>query len=62
MVNLNEILNFGIPALLVLIAFGFIYTKFIDPWLMPHLLRFWDYLSNKEVSTSTGKREITYES
>jgi hypothetical protein len=58
--NLDEILNFAIPALLLIIAFGFCYTKFIQPWIVPHLIKFWEYLNNTQ-ATNHSVKEVTYE-
>lgn len=60
MATLDSILNFAIPALLILIALGFIYTKFIKPWVVPHLIRLWEYLNDSQ-SHTTHVKEVTYE-
>jgi uncharacterized membrane protein len=58
--QLDAILNFAIPALLILIALGFVYTKFIKPWIVPHLIKFWEYLNDSQ-SHTTHVKEIAYE-
>jgi hypothetical protein len=63
MTSLEEILNWGIPTLLILIAVGFIYTKFIGPWVMPMLAKIWDSINgtNQESSNNPRMKEISYE-
>jgi hypothetical protein len=60
MPTIDEILNFGIPFLLLLIAFGFIYTKFLSPWVVPWLVKFVEWLKGTNIESS-NKKEITYE-
>jgi len=60
MATLDSILNFLIPLLLMLIAFGFVYTKFLQPWVVPHLIKFWEYLQGP-AHQNNAAREITYE-
>jgi len=58
---LDSILNFAIPALLIVIAFGFVYVKFIGPYVVPWLVQLWEWLKGKETTTTSGKKEIIYE-
>jgi hypothetical protein len=44
MPTLDQILNFGIPALLIIITLGFLWVKFIEPWCLPMLSKFWEWL------------------
>lgn len=62
MVNFDEILNVGIPILLILIAVGFVYTKFLGPWLVPHLKNLWIWMNGQTLPTlGSNKKEIVYE-
>ena len=45
--NLDEALNVGIPILLILITLGFVYTKFLEPWVTPHILKLWNKMKEK---------------
>ena len=60
--NLDAFLNFLIPAILLLIALGFVYTKFLKPWVVPHLIQLWEYIqnSNQQREGMVGK-ELAYE-
>jgi len=60
MATLDSILNFLIPLLLMLIAFGFVYTKFLKPWVVPHLIKLWEYSQGTHQNNNIA-REITYE-
>ena len=67
MASIDEVLNFAVPAILLLIAFGFIYTKFLKPWVIPWLKEMWDKLNepNQNVSRDShsrfSKKEIAYD-
>jgi hypothetical protein len=63
MAYLDSILNFGIPAILILITLGFLYTKVIQPWVLPLLAKLWEWMkgNKEEGSPATTKREIIYE-
>lgn len=63
MATLDSILNFAIPAILILIAVGFVYTKFIQPWVVPHLIKLWEKIreSGNNPQTENTRREIVYE-
>ena len=59
---LDSTLGWLIPALLIVVAVGFIYTKFINPWVVPHLIRFWHWLQGRQQEGDvTRTREITFE-
>ena len=60
MASLDEVLNFLVPAVLVLIAGGFIYTKFVSPWIIPHAKKLWEWLQGEEQQT-TKNRVIVYD-
>jgi len=60
MASLDSILNFAIPAILILVAFGFIYTKFLKPWVVPWVISFWEWIQGKEMPTIHRKKEIVY--
>lgn len=60
MASLDSVLNFVIPAILIVIALGFIWTKFIEPWVLPHAKRFWEYLQGQN-SKITRQKEVVYE-
>lgn len=57
--TIDSVLNFAIPALLVLIVVSFAWSKIIDPLLMPSITKLWDYL-NGEADKSRYK-EIVYD-
>jgi len=64
MASFDETLNFAIPAILILIAIGFIYIKFLQPFVIPMLSRFWEWAKGNAEPVQTighNKREITYE-
>ena len=64
MANLDEILNFAIPALLIIVVCAFIYTKFLKPWLLPHLVNLWEWITKPRErggSDNPGKKEIIFE-
>lgn len=64
MAGLNETLNWLIPTVLLLVAGGFVYTKFFQPFVLPMLSGVWEWISSKSDSSpkvSKGKREISFE-
>ena len=61
--NLEDILNFAIPTLLLLIALGFVYVKFLSPWVIPMLSRLWEWAKGTTANRTEGefrRREISY--
>lgn len=59
--DIDTILNWAIPALLILIVAGWLYTKLLLPWVVPHIVNAWNRMRDKqEEAQSTGK-EIVYE-
>lgn len=63
MATLDEILNFGIPALLVIIVLGFLWVKFIEPWVIPMISRLWEKVNEKKEESEQKKytKDILYE-
>lgn len=63
MASLDSILNWAIPTLLILVAFGFVYTKFLSPYLVPHLVKLWAYMNGegRQVTVDNRRKEIVYE-
>ena len=57
MASLDEILNVGIPALLIIVALGFIWTKMLEPWAWPIIQKAWASIKEKQ-ETQDGK--VTY--
>ena len=62
MASLDEILNFAVPAILILIVLGFVYTKFLEPMIIPWLKRMWEKTNTptQEGGSSFRKKEIVY--
>ena len=58
MASLDSVLNFAIPALLIAIAIGFIYMKFLEPYLVPLIMKMWNYQSDKP--NEHKQKEIIY--
>jgi hypothetical protein len=62
MANLDQILNIAIPTLLFLIVFGYIYTKLLEPWVVPHLRNLWEWIKGGGTAIHMPqKKEIIYE-
>jgi hypothetical protein len=63
MANLDQIMNWGIPTLLLLIAIGFIWTKFLQPWVFPMFAKMWEWIKNSQEPThnTSNRKEIAYE-
>lgn len=62
--GLDEALNIGIPALLIIIVLGFVWTKFLEPFCWPVVLKMWAAMKAKnegEDGRVTTGREIVYE-
>ena len=60
MPTLDSILNFAIPTLLILIAIGFVYIKFLSP-LTPQIKKILEWLQGNSQTQEHRMREITYE-
>lgn len=61
MASFDQTLNVGIPLLLLAVAVGFVYTKFLNPFLLPLLKKLWDSVKGKKEDNQISVREITYE-
>lgn len=56
----SQVLSWGIPALLLIIAVGFIYVKFIGPYVVPLLKRLIDWGKGQQ-EENTAQKELTFE-
>lgn len=64
MASLDEILNVGIPLLLIIIVLGFLWTKFFRPFVLPMLSDMWNKASEKREEAQQNKqygKDILYE-
>lgn len=63
MSGIDDTLNWAIPALLIIIALGFVYTKLINPYVTPLLINFWNWAKGSTERQELGqhRREIIYE-
>jgi len=60
--TLDQIMNIVIPALLIIVVIGFVWTKFIEPWVLPMLIKLWDKMKgDPDKEHITHIKEITYE-
>ena len=65
--SIDQALNFGIPAILILVVLGFVWTKMLEPWVMPMLVKLWGWAKDQmtkdkgEDGTVTRGRDIVYE-
>jgi hypothetical protein len=57
----DKILNFAIPALLILVVIAFVWTKMIGAWLGPQLAKFWQWLKGEGEAQQHKRKEIVYE-
>lgn len=57
--TIDAVLNFTIPSLIVLIVVSFVWSKIIDPLLMPSIRKLWDYINGE--NENSKYREIVYE-
>jgi hypothetical protein len=59
---LDEILNWGIPALLIIITLGFLWTKFISPWVVPMVQNIFEWISGADTSSIIKPtKEVQYD-
>lgn len=58
----DDVLNIGIPALLIIITLGFLWVKFIEPWVLPMLARMWGKITESTDNPSPRGKEIVYDS
>ena len=58
---MEEALDWGIPALLIIVTLGFIYTKFFEPYVTSLLKKLWEWFKaqNNPEASQKGK-EIVY--
>jgi hypothetical protein len=62
MTTFDTIMNIAVPTILILIAFGFVYMKFLRPFVMPWLIKLWLWITGQnQESTINHKKEIIYE-
>lgn len=63
MATLDEILNIGVPALLILIILGFLYVKILEPYVVPMFAKLWARITEKREEKETIRygKEIIYE-
>jgi hypothetical protein len=59
--DFDSVMNFLVPAVLLLIAAGFIYIKFISPWVVPMLSRLWEWVKGSGSSERSIRKEISFE-
>ena len=57
----DDILNVGIPILLVIIVLGFLWVKMIRPWVVPIILSMWERFSNRPQTETKYGKDIVYE-
>lgn len=57
--TIDSILNWAVPILLLLIAFGFVYIKFLQPYVIPLFIKLGENLKGNEKNSL--KKEIIYE-
>ena len=64
MATLDEILNIGIPFLLIAIVLGWLYVKLFSPYVIPMLKNLYEWMngrSENNTSNAPVKKEIIYE-
>lgn len=62
MATLDQILNIGVPALLIIIIIGFIWIKFLNPFVVPMFSRLVEYFRGKSIKLpGSNRKEISYE-
>jgi len=61
MTTIDSVLNYGIPILLIIIVLGFIWIKFIQPYVLPMLQNLFEWMKGKNENKQTKySREIIY--
>jgi len=58
MAGIDTALNIAVPTILILIVISFVWSKIIDPLLMPHLKKLWEYMN--EAGETKHTKEIIY--
>lgn len=57
----EEVMNIGIPALLIIIVLGFLWIKFLEPWVFPMLSKLWLWISGAAKTEDVPiRKEISY--
>ena len=60
--SFDSVLNWLIPALLILVVVWFIWSKFLQPTLWPAIVKLWNKLFGEKREDTGGKnKEITFE-
>lgn len=59
--TLDEVLNIGIPILLIVIVLGFLWVKFIEPWVVPMVVRLWEKMKGDPNQQQRYGKDIVYE-
>lgn len=57
----DDVLNIGIPALLIIIVVGFLWVKFIEPWVVPMFARLWEKMKGDGTQQTKYGKDIVYE-
>ena len=57
--TIDAVLNFTVPALIILIVISFVYSKIFEPLLMPHLRKAWEYMRGE--NDNSKYKEIIYD-
>ena len=58
---LDDILNVGVPILLIVIVLGFLWVKFIEPWVVPMVARLWEKMKGDGTQQTKYGKDIIYE-
>jgi len=62
MATLDDILNVGVPAILILVVVGFIWIKFLNPFVIPMIKNMVEYFKGKNIKVpGVNRKEISYE-
>jgi hypothetical protein len=62
MTSFDSVLGWLIPTLLIVVSVGFVWMKFIQPFVMPLFQKMINYFRGKsEEETQQKVKEITYE-
>lgn len=58
----DSIMGWAIPALLIIVAIGFVYVKFIKPWFIPLIKDAWDWINgNTSADNHHAEKQVTYD-
>lgn len=61
MATFDSVLQWLIPALLVVIIAGFAWVKFIQPFVVPMFIKMYNYFKGKPHEESNKSKEIVFE-